>query len=328
MADPLITIIVVAHNSGRWLPRLFAALAAQSEARWVMVLVDNASRAEERPTALPEGVSLFQSETNLGFAAANNLAARSAATPYLAFLNPDAFPEPDWLAALVAAAERFPDAAAIGSTQIRADDPARFDGTGDVLHASGLAYRSSFGKPRGAPPPLGETFSACAAAMLVRRDAFEAVGGFDDRYFCYFEDVDLGFRMRLSGWRVLQSPDAVVAHVGGGSLGRHSAFADFHGARNRLWTFCKDMPMPLFWPLAPLHLLAGALAATAALATGRGLAAWRGLGAGLAGLGPIWASRAAVQHARKASTWDIARALAWNPLTFIGRRPVIRALGR
>lgn len=328
MSEPLATIIVVTHNSARWLPRMAAAVAAQTETRWRLVVVDNASRADERPhlTALPPGAGLIQNETNLGFAAANNIGAQDAQSPYLALLNPDAFPEPGWLAALIAAAERHPQAAAIGSTQIRANDETLFDGTGDVLHASGLAYRSNYGRRRGPLPPEGETFSACAAAMLVRRDAFETVGGFDARYFCYFEDVDLGFRLRLAGWRVVQAPDAVVAHVGGGVLGARSAFGDFHGARNRLWTFVKCMPAALFWPLFPLHVAASVLAVTVTLLQGRGFAAWRGLLAGFAGLGAMWSTRGAVQRARKARSGDIAAALAWSPLVFIGRQPVIRPM--
>jgi len=323
---PLATIIVVAHNSARWLPRMAGAVAAQRETRWRLVIVDNGSRAEERPRQgdLPPGASIIQCETNLGFAAANNIGARDAATPYLVFLNPDAFPEPGWLAALLAAADGFPEAGAIGSTQKRADAPGVFDGTGDVLHASGLAFRSSYGTRRDAPPPLGESFSACAAAMLVRREAFEDVGGFDARYFCYFEDVDLGFRLRLKGWRVLQLPDAVVEHVGGGVAGARSAFGDFHGARNRLWTYVKCMPPLLFWPLLPAHIAATVLVNTSALLQGRGFAAWRGSVAALAEIGPIWASRREVQNARTASTGEIASALAWSPDVLLNRRPVLR----
>jgi len=325
---PLATIIVVTHDSARWLERMCAAVAAQTETRWRLVLVDNASRPDQRPrqSALPPGASVIQCEKNLGFAEANNLAARDADTPYLVFLNPDAFPEPGWLAALIATAERFPAAAAIGSLQWRADAPGVFDGAGDVLHASGLAYRSNYGKAHAPAPPLGESFSACAAAMLVRRDAFEQVDGFDARYFCYFEDVDLGFRLRLFGWRVLQSPDAVVHHVGGGVAGARSAFGDFHGARNRLWTFVKCMPAALFWPLLLPHLAASALVCTIALFSGRGAHAWRGFLAGFAGIGPIWRTRRDLQRTRRASTGAIARALAWSPDVLLSRRPVIRPL--
>lgn len=326
MTSPIATIIVVTHNGARWRERQLAALAAQTERRWRLFVVDNASRPEERPAlaAWPAGTELTQSETNLGFAEANNVAARRATTPYLAFLNPDAFPEPDWLSRLIEVAERHPELAAVGSTQWRDGAPGVLDGTGDVMHISGLAYRSGFGKRR-APPPFGESFSACAAAMLVRRDAFVAVGGFDGSYFCFFEDVDLGFRLRLAGWRVAQAPDAVVAHVGGGST-ESRAFADFHGARNRLWTFLKCMPAPLIWPCLPLHIAATGLAATMALMSGRGWHAWRGIFAGMRGARAIWRARAVVQRSRRCSIASIAGALAWSPHIFIGRQPVIHRL--
>ncbi len=326
MTAPLATVVVVTYNSRRWFARQRTALEAQSETRWRLVVVDNASRSEERPTGadLPAGAHIMQMHANLGFAEANNRAAARTRSRYLIFLNPDAFPEPDWMAHIIALAERHPGAAAIGSTQVRADAPHQFDGTGDVMHASGLAYRSNYGRPRGRPPPLGESFAACGAAMLVRRDAFEAAGGFDSRYFCYFEDVDLCFRLRLAGHAILQSPTAVVAHVGGGAAGVRNPFADYHGARNRVWTFFKCMPAPLLWPLLPLHMLANVAAVSVALASGRGLAAWRGFIAGLAGLGPIWAARRGLQRERRASWREIASALAWNPLVVVGRLPVIR----
>lgn len=328
MESPLVTIVVVSFNSRRWLARMCAALEAQTERRWRLVLLDNASKPGERPRQvdLPPGATLIQSEDNLGFAAGNNQGALGATTPYLVFLNPDAFPEPPWLAQLIATAERHADAAAIGSTQIRADADTIFDGAGDVMHASGIAYRANFGRPRTAPPPLGETFAACGAAMLVRRDAFEAAGGFDERYFCFFEDVDLSFRLRLAGWRVLQSPEAVVHHVGGGVAGAHNAFTDFHGARNRTWTFVKCMPSTLLWPLMPLHIASCVFAMGMATLSGRGFTLWRGMAAAFANLRPILQTRRTLQAQRRASVGDIARMLAWNPLRLLDRRAVIRPI--
>lgn len=328
MSEVLATIVVVTFNSAKWLERQLMALEAQAEKSWRLIVIDNASRPEERPRAseLPASATLIQSEVNIGFAAANNLAASHASSPYLALLNPDAFPEPGWLAALIATAQQYPEAAAIGSTQLRDGAADTFDGTGDVLHASGIAYRSNHGQPASSPPPLAETFSACAAAMLIRRDAFEAVGGFDERFFCYFEDIDLGFRLRLAGWRVLQSPDAVVRHVGGGSASQDSAFAQYHGARNRFWTFVKCMPAALFWVLLLPHLAFAALAAVRASLRNRRLSSWRGLYAGIAGVAPMWRSRAELQANRKASVPQIARALAWSPLVLLSRRAVPRAL--
>ena len=321
------TIIVVTYNSARWLERQAAALAAQTEKSWRLVVVDNASEDERpRASAFPFDVEIIQNERNVGFAEANNIAALDRQTPYLVFLNPDAFPEPGWLAALLRTAKQHPEAVAIGSTQVRHAAPDVLDGTGDVLHATGFAYRSNHGK-RGAVGPLAETFSACGAAMLVRRETFEAIGGFDERYFCYFEDVDLGFRLRLTGGRILQAPDAVIAHVGGGSAGARSEFAEFHGARNRLWTFFKCMPMPLLTLLGPLHLAGSILLASAAPFRGRGFGAWRGFVAGLAGLQPILETRRDVQRTRKASLKNIAAALAWAPDIFFTRRAVHRRIG-
>jgi N-acetylglucosaminyl-diphospho-decaprenol L-rhamnosyltransferase len=322
---PLVTIIVVTYNSRQWLARQRVALDTQRERRWRLLVVDNASRGEERPepSDLPVNAQLIQSERNLGFAGANNLAAKLAATPFLAFLNPDAFPEPDWLSRLIDLAERLPGAGAVGSRQLSADDPDLLDGVGDVMHASGIAYRSGY-RQRRPTPALSEAFSTCAAAMLVRRDAFESIGGFDDRYFCYFEDVDLGFRLRLKGYRIVQCPDAVAFHVGGGSAGTRSPFAEFHGARNRLWTFVKCMPSALFWPLLPAHLAASVMLSLVAVARGRGPHACRGLLSGALNLGPIWQSRRELQRTRRASVGDIATALAWSPDVFFTRRPVHR----
>lgn len=316
------------YNSARWRKRQVEALAAQTDPRWRLVVIDNASHETQRPHArdFPYDVDIIQLGTNVGFAEANNIAVATRTTPYFIFLNPDAFPEPDWLATLLEVAKRYPRAAAIGSTQWRADENGVLDGVGDVLHFTGLAYRAGYGKRRVKPPAMGEAFAACGAAILVQREAFEAIDGFDARYFCYFEDVDLCFRLRLAGWRVLQTPDAVVAHVGGGSAGAASAFAEFHGARNRLWTFVKCMPGALMWMFLPLHLATTALVATLAPIRGRGLHGWRGIFAGLAGLTPILATRRELQRVRTASVLDILYALAWSPDVLITRRAVYRPI--
>lgn len=305
---------------------MVAAVRAQTEVRWRLVLVDNASRADERPSIseLPAGAELIQSEVNLGFARANNMAALGADTPYLAFLNPDAFPHPTWLSELLSVADRHPRAVAVGSTQISAASDNIFDGTGDVLHATGIAYRSSHGRYRREAPPLGESFSACAAAMLVRREAFEAVGGFDESFFCFFEDVDLGFRLRLSGGEILQCPTALVAHVGGGSTGKASPFADYYGARNRLWAFVKCMPPVLFWTLLPVHLGATAFIVSWSLVVRGRVSPWRGFIAGIAGLARVWKRRREIQRRRAVGSATIARILAWNPVVILTREPIIR----
>jgi GT2 family glycosyltransferase len=136
-------------------------------------------------------------------------------------------------------------------------------------------------------------------------------GGFDERFFCYCEDVDLGYRLRLAGERVMILPDAVVAHVGGGSSGPRSKFATYHGARNRVWTYMKNTPPLLFWLTLPLHV--GITAMLITLASRRRLAGetWRGARDGLC------ARSAAPQR----GNWRvILRTMAYNPVAFVGRR--------
>lgn len=322
-----VAVLIVAYNSKAHLARQIAALDAQTFRDFRAVLIDNASEPAQRPDSarLPAWMTLIQSDENLGFAGGNNRAAQEAGdAEFFALLNPDAFPEPGWLEALVEAAQRFPHAAAFGSTQLLDADPSRLDGAGDALHAIGIPWRGGLGMSAADLPPEGETFAACAAAMLIRAVDFRAVGGFDERFFCYVEDVDLGFRLRLAGRATMQIPGAVVRHVGGGVSARGSAFADFHGTRNRVWMHVKSTPARLFWPLLPFTIavtLANLLVNTLKGRT----AGWRGVFAALGDLAPAWAARQALRKARKASAGDIARALTWNPLRLIDRRPVIRA---
>jgi len=193
---------------------------------------------------------------NLGFAVANNMGARLARGKYLALLNADAFPEPDWLEQLIRAEHDNPEFTFFASRQIQANAPELLDGTGDAYHVSGLAWRQNYNHLTSKyGMQSGEVFSACAAAALYVRDDFIKVGGFDEDYFSYFEDVDLSFRLRLIGGRCFYVPQAVVHHVGSASTGKTSDFSFYYGHRNLVWTFFKDMPAALFWIYLPFHLL-------------------------------------------------------------------------
>jgi GT2 family glycosyltransferase len=323
---PRVSVLIVNYNSGAWLARCLAALCRQSLAAFEAIVVDNASRDDSlmrARAAIDDPRIRFEAlGDNLGFAAGNNRAARSARAPLLATLNPDAIPAPDWLERLLAAADAHPDVAMFGSTQRAAGDPTRFDGIGDAYFALGLPWRGGFGRALRPLPPRFESFAPCAAAALYRRDGFAALGGFDERYFCYVEDVDLAFRWRLAGGRALQVGDAVVDHAGGASAGAAATgFAAYHGARNLIWTFVKNMPAPLFWPLLPGHVALVALLLLRAAAVGELAAVWRGVVHAVAALPEIWAARRRAQAARRASAWRIAAALNWAPWRLIDRMP-------
>ncbi len=224
-------------------------------------------------------------------------------------------------------AHRHPDAVMFGSTQIDAQHLDLFDGTGDAYFAAGVAWRGNHGRPSQDVPPEGETFAPCAAAALYRSDAFRDAGGFDKRFFCYYEDVDLAFRLRLAGGRCIQVPKAVVHHVGSSVAGHNSPFTIYHLSRNQLWTFVKNMPGPLFWALLPGHLLLQVLLLIRAAQHGVLGPASRGLLDGLRGLGPILRERRKVQSARTVSWIHIAKALTWSPAKWLARRADLRLLG-
>ncbi len=320
-----VSVIVVTFNSRAHFPRLKAALEAQSMAARLLVL-DNASRPDQRPTPadFPAGTRIVQMSENTGFARANNAAMAMVDTPLVALLNPDAFPEPGWLAALIAAAERTPEAASFGSTQISAEKPSQFDGLGDCYHVFGIPWRGGYGWPSSTPAPAGSIFSACAAAALYRREAWLAIGGFDESFFCYCEDVDLGFRLRLAGWSVMQIPAAVVHHIGGASSSVRSDFAVYHGTRNRLWTFVKNTPAPAFWYLAPCHAAATLFLLARAIGQNTWWATLRGLIDGVKGLGPIWQARRTIQRQRRAASADVLAAMTWSLKALRTRAPVVR----
>jgi GT2 family glycosyltransferase len=227
-------------------------------------------------------------------------------------LNPDAFPEPTWLEHLVAAANANPKFAAFGSRQLVLERPERLDGIGDAYHLSGLVWRERHGAMQEARDMLEcEVFSPCAAAALYRRAALVLAGGFDEDYFCYVEDVDLGFRLRLAGHRAMYVPEAVVLHQGSATTGgQRSDFSVYHGHRNLVWTFVKNMPSVLFWSLLPVHLALNLFSLVFFGLRGQWQVIFRAKRDALRGLPRMWAKRRAVQRKRVASVGDVWRVLA------------------
>lgn len=203
---PRVSVIVVNYNGGDWLAQCIASLTAQTLKNFECFIVDNGStdgslKSLETLDARFEVIALGE---NTGFARANNLAARKARAPWIACLNPDAFARPDWLERLLETTKLETDITMVGSLQYMAQEPGVLDGAGDCYHASGLAWRALHGHTYDLDigpdvPDFLDVFGPCGAASLYHRDTFLRLGGFDERYFCYFEDVDIAFRFRLDG---------------------------------------------------------------------------------------------------------------------------------
>lgn len=309
-----VSVAVVNWNGEAFLERCLNALLAQTVRPHEILLLDNASTdgSLEIARRFP-AVRVIALAQNTGFARGNNLAieAASKGSEWIALLNPDAFAAPRWLETLLMAAESNPDFDVFGSKLVNAADPGVLDGAGDVYHVSGLVWRTAHGLSVSAMGDnVCEIFSPCAAAALYRRSAFEEVGGFDEDFFCYVEDVDLGFRLRLAGYRCLYVPQSVAHHVGSGTTGgQHSDFSVYHGHRNLVWTFVKNMPGVLFWLLLPLHVALNLASIIWFALRGQGAVILRAKRDALLGLPKMWRKRRQVQKTRVASIGDIWRVL-------------------
>ena len=318
---PTITVVIVNYNGGDYLRGCLASLARQTFTDFETIVVDNASSDDSlaRIGEQPANTMLLRQKENLGFAGGNNVGARAGRGRWLALLNPDAEASPDWLAAMMRAVERRPTHRMVACLQISLHEPDKLDGAGDCYLAYGYAWRGGFGHRLSDAPGAGECFAPCGAAALYPRALFLEAGGFDERYFCYHEDVDLAFRLRMRGERCQFAADAVVRHAGSGITGRSSAFAVFHGVRNGVWTYVKNMPGGLLLLTSPIWF-AGALMLLARGAV-RGVFAptWRGFWAGLSGVGPMLKTRAELKTQRRISSGTLAAALTWNPFSYLGR---------
>ncbi len=252
-------VIIVNYESDGLLLNCLDALSHQSLTPQAVIVVDN----HEEREAVTEFKKLFPHITfvtagkNIGFAAAVNLgASRVSDVDFLALLNPDASPEVNWLRALVDAAEKNPDCGSFSSLMLNADDSETLDGCGDLMHFTGVPWRVGHGQPRkNFDNAKAGRFSACAGAALYRNKAWRRVGGFDESYFMYIEDVDLGFRLRLLGYPCCFVPEAVVHHIGSATAGYRSDFSVYYGHRNLVWNYFKNMPWQLILITLPFHVV-------------------------------------------------------------------------
>lgn len=319
---PKASVIIVNYNGGEWLARCVASVAAQSEADFEAFIIDNGSEDNSLNTIGPldPRFTLIKAGENLGFAAANNLAARKARGEWLALLNPDAFARVDWLEKLLAETRnekrtQRENVTMVGSLQYMALEPDILDGAGDYYHASGLAWRAGFGHPASsAPQQSHDAFGPCGAGALYHCETFLRLGGYDERFFCYFEDVDMAYRMRLAGGHCVQSAHAIIDHVSSGISGRASDFAVYHGTRNRIWTFVKNTPGLLLPLLLPLHIALNLfMLFWAGLRSGRARPTARGIKDAIKGLHPIIKSRKSVKKTRAISRLAVLKLLVWSP---------------
>jgi GT2 family glycosyltransferase len=244
-----ISVLILSWNGRHHLETCLAALAEQRDpgVEWEILVLDNGSTdgtAEwmEREHGRNPRIRLVASPHNLGFCGGNNRLVAEARGDAVAFLNNDTRPRPDWLAALVDAYRAAPDDVAAVSGKIVSWEGDRLDFARGLMTFDGHAFQLDFRRPLAEariPAAGAELPFACGGNMLVRRASFLEAGGFDESYFAYLEDVDLGWRLWSGGERVVFTPDATVHH-------RSSATSDLLGLYNRGFLFERNAFLTAF----------------------------------------------------------------------------------
>jgi len=256
LKSPVADIILITWNGRQHVMAALAAVAEQLDrgelaGQIVVTVVDNGSVDGTSAAVMSQypKVRLISLHSNLGFTGGITAAARTSVATYLIFLNNDAVPEPGWLEALVGAQKAAStDVVAVGGKIVDLT-ATRVDFIGGVLTFDGHAFQTGFRKKLGSveePADGEEILFACGGNMIVRRKEYLDLGGFDDDYFAYLEDVDFGWRAWLSGFRITYAAAAVVRHASSATSNTIGAFE--RGVlfeRNALQTALKNFEGPL-----------------------------------------------------------------------------------
>jgi GT2 family glycosyltransferase len=230
------------------------SLSRQTRPDLEVVIVDNSGHGLVRRNGTGPGARVIENTRNAGFGTAINQGVRASNSPYVATLNDDAVAHPDWLAALVSALVARPDAGMCAS-QVHLFGEPRLDSAGMLVARDGSSKQRGHGRLPEDFPVLEEVLLASGSSALYRRTMLEDVGGFDDSFFLYCEDTDLGLRARWAGWKCLYVPQAVVEHHYSHSAGHASPLKAYYVERNRLFVLVKNFPGRML-PAAPFVALA------------------------------------------------------------------------
>jgi GT2 family glycosyltransferase len=243
-ASPAVSVVIPNWNGRRWLPGCLRSLAVQQLPAAEVIVVDNGSDDDSLAYLRDEhpDVRVLALGANTGFAHAANRGIAAAASELIALINTDVELEADWLAAMCAPLSNDAGVAAVACKMLQLDDRRALYDAGDVLRRDGACVqRGRFERDDGGYDTPGDVFGACAGAAVYRRDAVLGIGGFDERYFAYLEDVDLALALRLAGWCCRYVP-AVALHAGEGSSPQAGAH-HFYVQRNTLLLIAKAFPV-------------------------------------------------------------------------------------
>ena len=279
---PTVTVVVPTLAADETLTACLDSLQRQSFHDFEVIVVDNSGRKAVQPR---EGICIIANDRNVGFGAAFNQAFRASNTPLLAVLNDDATAHPGWLGALLSALEERPDVGMCAS-QVRLADNGKLDSAGMLLCRDGSSKQRGHLEPPDCFRLRDEALLPSGSAALYRREMFDEIGLFDESFFLYCEDTDLGLRGRWAGWECLYVPDAIVEHRYSHSAGQASGLKAYYVERNRLVVAAKNFPL-VDLMLLPFYTIARYFWHAVFAVQGRGKAAeFQQKGGSVAGL--LW----------------------------------------
>jgi GT2 family glycosyltransferase len=299
---PRATVIIVNYEGRGKLKRCLEALAADPVPPFHTIVIDNASRdgswdeAEGRA-----GVRLVRNSENVGFGRACNHGATLTTTPYLVFLNFDSEPAPGWLEALVETAESDDEIGAVQGVVLLPDGSVNT--AGSRVHFLGFSWAPA-GEDPGADVPTAPITAGSGACLLVRRSAFDQVGGFWDEFFLYCEDTDLSWRMRLAGYQLVTCFRARTVHDYEFTRNRDKMF---HLERNRLLMVGANYRAGTLVRLAPALIATELVVFGVALAGGWGRAKIAATASAARALPRVRAHRRAVDRLRAVDEREVTR---------------------
>lgn len=240
-----VTVIIPNYNGLQFMEPCLKALEGQNYKEFDLLVVDNGSQDGSGEWLRERGIpTLFLGE-NTGFSGAVNAGIRAVSTPYVILLNNDTEPFPNYVGELVRCLDRFPEVFSASSKMIQLYHKDLMDDAGDMYSVLGWAYQRGVGQPSSGYQRACQVFAACAGAAIYRREVFEEIGYFDESHFAYLEDIDVGYRARIYGYRNVYCPTAKVYHVGSGTSGsKYNSFKVRLAARNNLYLNYKNMPLP------------------------------------------------------------------------------------
>ncbi|MCI6640471.1 MAG: glycosyltransferase family 2 protein [Pygmaiobacter massiliensis] len=246
------TVVIPNLNGAGWLEGSVESIFAQTMQDFELILVDNGSTDESLTFARSllgrPGYTLIENHSNTGFSAAVNMGIKAAKGEYVVLFNNDAFAQPDWLEQLIACAEQDENIFSVSSLMLRYYEPELADDAGDYVNILGWACKTGDGLKASRYQKQRRCFSACGGAALYRKSILDKIGLFDETFFAYLEDVDIGWRANSLGYKNIYCPAAVCRHIcgattGGKKGGKYNAFKSVQSGRNNLLLPYKNMPL-------------------------------------------------------------------------------------